>query len=90
MGKSVQFFLASLKAYYWEQLWKVFFEDVDDETPTNVDKSCTKLRAQLIQIACCGIGPQWKTLSSMHYILFLWSRPANAYRCRPSKGLFNL
>jgi len=28
------FFLPSLKANYWEQLQKVFFEDVDDKTPT--------------------------------------------------------
>jgi len=28
------FFLPSLKADYWEQL---FFEDVDDKTPTSVD-----------------------------------------------------
>ena len=31
------FFLQSLKAVYWEQLQKVFFEDVDDKTPTSVE-----------------------------------------------------
>jgi len=30
-------FWPSLEAYYWEQLQNVFFEDVNDETPTSME-----------------------------------------------------
>ena len=39
MGKFMLFFLPSLKANYWQQLQKVFFEDVDDKTPTSMEKN---------------------------------------------------
>jgi len=37
MGKFMLFFWPSLKADYWEQLQKVFFEDVDDKTPASME-----------------------------------------------------
>ena len=37
MGKFMLFSWPSLKADYWEQLQKVFFEDVDDKTPASME-----------------------------------------------------
>jgi len=59
MWKFMLFFLPNLKPTTGNN-FKVFFEDVIDETPWK-QTSCTKLRIQLIQVTCCGIGPLWKT-----------------------------
>ena len=36
-GKIYALFSASLKVDYWEQLKKIFFEDVDDKTATSME-----------------------------------------------------
>jgi len=88
MGKFMLFFFwPSLKANYWEQLWKDFFEDVDDKTPTSMEingfhkSESTTITSHLWD---------WPTGYSLPCIkkkrLFLWS----IYRCRQRKGLFNI
>ena len=66
------FFLQSLKAVYWEQLQKVFFEDVDDKTPTSVDinflyksESTTITSRLLWDLPTNPTSKTW-TFSSMH------------------------
>jgi len=57
------FFWPRLKVDYWEQLQKVFFEDVDDTTPTSMEINF--LHKSESATITCRLFWDWPTVKDM-------------------------